>query len=739
MEIKGIKYTAPLFDASGYAQASRGYVLALHKMGIPITINPVSFEKMTPDLSEDAQILYDLQDKKIDYNVNLVHLTPEFWEKFYEPDKFNIGYTVWETSRLHPDWPGWINKMDAVMCSSEFNIDVFKDSGVVKPVFSVPHGIDMTKFEDTAPYSVSGIKSDAFKFYSIFQFTERKHPVALIKSYWHAFQNGENVALILKTYRSNFDDKEKEIVRQTVKRLKDVTPMDNHPPIYLVLDMLSRDQVLGLHKAGDCFISLDRGEGFGLCGFEAGAFGKPIIVTGFGGATEYAKEDNSFKVGYTLTPVSGMPWCISLNSLVKYYNGYRDIYIKAKELKKDDNVKNKNLNSKHINKIEFRPLIENEVVYSLKYFSMPDPVELTGDHKLYVLDDDNTPIKKKVDEINVGDYLYVPMPSTHEWLVVDIKFANKQDKLFYLFGLYSAEGYIDRNKKYIGFCFNINEKCTLGAKCKEYVHGLFGESITHTYERDLEDRNGYEVVFYTTDEIMDLFENKLGCGSHDKFISCDIKYSSRNYKWLEGYWDGDGHIRKEGYKNKKTGKRRISPECIVETASFDLAMDLRDVLLSLGIAPSIYNDKRDGGRLCYVISVSNEKFDKLFGIKANRFGSRFRKEVSGGFGVLITKKELLEDYDDLICSISVDCDNDEDEKDGGSYILNGIASSNCPWYRGDQLWAEPDCMDAIETMRYVYENQNKAKEIGRKLYSYISDNLTWDKVGKKMIDIIKEL
>jgi glycosyltransferase involved in cell wall biosynthesis len=138
--------------------------------------------------------------------------------------------------------------------------------------------------------------------------TERKHPLALIKAYWYAFQNKENVALVLKTYRSDYSDGEKNAIRTTIKRLKQVTPMVNYPPIYLIPNMLTNDEIYGLHTRGDCYVSLDRGEGFGLSPFTAGAYGKPIIVTGFGGSTEYAKEDNSYLVNYTLTPVFGMPW-----------------------------------------------------------------------------------------------------------------------------------------------------------------------------------------------------------------------------------------------------------------------------------------------------------------------------------------------------------------------------------------------------------------------------------------------
>ena len=57
MELKGIKYIAPVFDTSGYAQASRGYILALNKLGVPLTLESVSFENISPpNLGEDGKI-----------------------------------------------------------------------------------------------------------------------------------------------------------------------------------------------------------------------------------------------------------------------------------------------------------------------------------------------------------------------------------------------------------------------------------------------------------------------------------------------------------------------------------------------------------------------------------------------------------------------------------------------------------------------------------------------------------
>jgi len=310
MEIKGVKYISPTFDNSGYAKASRGNILALHKKGIPVTLSPVSFEHARPDLGEDGAILKSLVNKQIDYNIVFIHLTPEFWGKHVEHNKTNVGYTIWETSKLHPDWPGYMNiaGISKVLVGCQWNKETFEKDGVKKPIGVVPHGTNLDDFKDIKPFPVAGVDKDAYMFYSIFQWTERKHPLALIKAYWYEFKEEDNVALVLKTYRSSYDDSEKEAIRTTIKRLKMVTPMDYYPPIYLLPNMLTEAEMNGLHARGDCYVSLDRGEGFGLSPFTAGACGNPIIVTGYGGVREYAYADTAYLVKYILTPVFGMPW-----------------------------------------------------------------------------------------------------------------------------------------------------------------------------------------------------------------------------------------------------------------------------------------------------------------------------------------------------------------------------------------------------------------------------------------------
>lgn len=308
-KITGIKYIGPIFDNSGYAKACRGNIFALLTQGISVTLSPVSFESSHPNLGNDGEQLKLLINKSIDYNVVIVHTTPEFWEKYKEPGKTMVNYTIWETTKLHPDWIPFINNnADKVLVGCEWNVNVFKESGITIPIGCIPHSISEIDNQGIDPYDIVGVSKDTFVFYSIFQWNERKDPLSLIKAYWYAFQNDESVALVLKTYRFNYSEEEKEAIRQTIKRLRSVTKFDRYPKIYFIADMLTEDEIRGLHMRGDCYVTADRGEGFGLSPFTAGAYGKPVIATGFGGSTEYLKKENSFIVPYTLTPVHGMPW-----------------------------------------------------------------------------------------------------------------------------------------------------------------------------------------------------------------------------------------------------------------------------------------------------------------------------------------------------------------------------------------------------------------------------------------------
>jgi len=306
----GVKYIGPIFDGSGYAEAARNYVLSIHRQGYPVKLAPISFEKTRPDLGEDGRILASLVNNNIEYDKVIVHCTPDLWAQAtrHEKGKYIIGYTVWETSKIPEVWAKACNDTaNEVWVPCDWNMDVFKDSGVEVPLYKVPHAIDIPDMEATPDFVLNQIPEDTFMFYSIFQWQERKNPYGLLSAYTAAFSGVEDVVLVLKTYRADMSA-DKQHIADLIRDFKRFINLPHYPKIYLVVENMSKEGITALHKRGDCFTLLQRSEGWGLPHFEAAAAGKPVITPGYGGQVDFLKEDNSYLTNYTLCPVGGMTW-----------------------------------------------------------------------------------------------------------------------------------------------------------------------------------------------------------------------------------------------------------------------------------------------------------------------------------------------------------------------------------------------------------------------------------------------
>lgn len=455
-----------------------------------------------------------------------------------------------------------------------------------------------------------------------------------------------------------------------------------------------------------------------------------------------------------------MPWCLTKNNVILTNSGVKRI----SSLKESDKVFNKNYKYKAINKIAVRELLDDEYILSIKVNSSGIKSEVTNNHKLHVVEN-NKLILKKASDLKVGDYLYTPKPITNNttsildmkkyitkdiWEVNNGRITYKRDisastgikeyidideDAFYMAGLYLAEGCVYKSNDCVSFSFSGDEINTLAKRCKKCIENVFGIDPVHFYEREYSDRNGYELIVNNT-LIGKFFKDQFGTGAEDKYIlDCWRLNSNVNNRkaLLRGYWDGDGHV---SYRHSD-----INPECVSTTKSIEISLGLRDVLLSLDIVPSITKNIRKDGRVSYITSVSSSIFDDILCIyNTDRKPIDFYNyKVLEGFALRITGIEEVFDYTGPIYSISVDTDDDETDGTGGSYILNGVASSNSPWYRGDQCWAEPNIIHGAKLMRQIYENREVAKAKGKKLQSYIYDNFSWEHIADKIIKELEEI
>ena len=74
--------------------------------------------------------------------------------------------------------------------------------------------------------------------------------------------------------------------------------------VIVVDEVLSRARAYGFIQMCDCFVSLHRAEGFGLCLAEAMLMGKPVIATNYSGNLAFMHPGNSLLVDYTLAEIA---------------------------------------------------------------------------------------------------------------------------------------------------------------------------------------------------------------------------------------------------------------------------------------------------------------------------------------------------------------------------------------------------------------------------------------------------
>ncbi len=205
-----------------------------------------------------------------------------------------IYYGNWEFPDFPTSFKDTVSYIDHFWMPSKFSQDIFH-SFTKKPVHLIPIACSLPT---TTPINRADFSLSDSSF--IFLFTghigrttisDRKNPTAIIRSFLQAFPKTENVCLILKLY-STFKNSE-------IPNVLNLIPKDEHR-IKVINENFTRDQLLELMQACDCYVSLHRCEGYGLGMIEAMALGKPVIATNYSGNTTFMTHSNSCLVDYKI-------------------------------------------------------------------------------------------------------------------------------------------------------------------------------------------------------------------------------------------------------------------------------------------------------------------------------------------------------------------------------------------------------------------------------------------------------
>lgn len=316
------RYVGLLRDTAGYGEAARHQLWALYRAGLDVRAVVVDDTVPLPSSSGGELALEDVTEALIARGSNaaqtkprlhIYHLPPERALLHKAGEGEHICAVVWETSEIPAEWREQLNTFDQTWVPTQWQKDVFERGGV-RNVAVVPFHLDPKWYPPVGPALLPGPprRQDETVFYSIFQWSERKAPERLLAAYLTAFTRRDPVRLVLKTYPYSGRPDDFAAIADKVGRVVDSVryPDGLEPPrIDLVVNHLSRDELLALHRGCDVFVTLHRGEGWGMPIHEALLMGNPVIFTDISAPRELwlrpalAADQAARRVPAMLTPV----------------------------------------------------------------------------------------------------------------------------------------------------------------------------------------------------------------------------------------------------------------------------------------------------------------------------------------------------------------------------------------------------------------------------------------------------
>lgn len=296
-----VKYAAPAQDPTGYGHASRAFIASLFLSQVNTTVQLVSQFPNITDYGWEGALCTSLRDRTIDYKIKIIHTTPDIYQDYREKGKYNIGHLFWETDRLPVGWAEHCNKLDEIWTSSTHMVDLFKASGVTVPIYAFAQPMDTAPADQKKEKFIIR-RHSGYMFYSIFQWIDRKNPHDLVSAYWKAFQGRDDVSLLIKTFRHDYSPEQTALIKQDVMRWKGEQKQSHYPKIFICTKLLSRADTMMIHQTGDCYVTADRGEGWGRTIHEALLLGKPVIGTARGGIYEHLSDLHTYRIPSTYVP-----------------------------------------------------------------------------------------------------------------------------------------------------------------------------------------------------------------------------------------------------------------------------------------------------------------------------------------------------------------------------------------------------------------------------------------------------
>lgn len=191
--------------------------------------------------------------------------------------KINLAYSMTESTEVPPQWVEiFNNNFDAVIVPDEFLVEVYKDSGIIIPIFVLAFPIYIDDFLSFEPKKT---KNSPFVFGTSSSLIDRKNHASVINAFANIYRNNPDFKLKI---HGRFGD---------VNKLKNLVKSLNANNIEVFLKQFTQKEYINFLSSLDCYVLASKSEGFSISPREALALQIPCILSNNSGHRTIIKTE----------------------------------------------------------------------------------------------------------------------------------------------------------------------------------------------------------------------------------------------------------------------------------------------------------------------------------------------------------------------------------------------------------------------------------------------------------------
>lgn len=214
-------------------------------------------------------------------------------------NRYRVLYSVWERDRVSPQIVTLLNRMGQVWVACYRNVDMLERCGVDRLKIRV---VPVPYFDDDPLLKLRGRvrRRGVPRLYHIGKWEPRKAQDKILEAFMRAFRP-EAASFTLKTsawntaggdYPPNPETAIAKALTLEAVTSNGWTAANWKNSIEIISKRLTDEQLVALHKFGDIYVTLSRGEGFDMPALDAKLAGNVMVYTPSGGPADFAADDD---------------------------------------------------------------------------------------------------------------------------------------------------------------------------------------------------------------------------------------------------------------------------------------------------------------------------------------------------------------------------------------------------------------------------------------------------------------